>query len=70
MDDYEMMDYESMDYGIEEYDKRPYYRTRRGSYFPVYGRRDRVGRIERGIVPFIKLLAGITIFLVIVGMIG
>lgn len=65
-----MEDYEMMDYGIEEYDKEPYYRNRRGDYRIVYGRRDRVGRIERGIVPFIKLLAGITIFLVIVGMIG
>lgn len=67
MEDFD--NYESMDYGIEEYDKRPYYRTRWGSYFPVYKTRDRVGRIERGISPFIKLLAGITAFLVLVGMI-
>lgn len=68
MEDYN--DYESMDYGIEEYDKRPYYRTRGGSYFPVYGRRDPAGRIVRGIGPLIKLIAGITVFLVLVGMIG
>lgn len=66
----EDFDYESMDYGIEEYDKRPYYRTRRGSYLPVYGRRDPAGRIVRGIGPLIKLIAGITVFLVLVGMIG
>lgn len=70
MEDYEMMDYESMDYGIEEYDKEPYYRNRRGDYRIVYGRRDRVGRIERGIVPFFKFLAAIVIFLTLVGMIG
>lgn len=68
MEDYNS--YESMDYGIEEYDKRPYYRDRRGSYFQVYRMRDRVGHIERGIGPFIKLVAGITVFLVLVGMIG
>lgn len=65
-----MEDYEMMDYGIEEYDKRPCYRTKRGDYFPVYRMRDRVGRIERGIGPFIKLVIGITVFLVLVGMIG
>lgn len=70
MEDYEMMNYESMDYGIEEYDKEPYYRNRRGDYRIVYGKRDRVGRIARGIGPFIKLMIGITVFLVLVGMIG
>lgn len=68
MEDYN--DYEAMDYGIEEYDKQPYYRNKRGDYRIVYGRRDRVGRIARGIGPFIKLLAGLTVFLVLVGMIG
>lgn len=62
--------YESMDYGIEEYDKQPYYRNRKGSYRIVYGRRDRIGRIERGIVPFIKLTIGLTIFLVLAEMIA
>lgn len=66
----EDFDYESMDYGIEEYDKQPYYRNRRGEYRYVYGRRDHVGRIVRGIGPLIKLIAGITVFLVLVGMIG
>lgn len=56
------------DFGIKKYDKGPYYRTKWGAYSPVYRTRDRIGRIERGIGPFIKLLAGITIFLVIVGM--
>ena len=68
MEDYNS--YESMDYGIEEYDKRPCYRNRRGSYFPVYRMRDHVGRIERGIGPFIKFSAAIVIFLTLVGMIG
>lgn len=61
--------YESMDYGIEEYDKRPCYRTRRGSYLPVYRVKGRVERIPRGIGPFIKFLAGITIFLVVIEMV-
>lgn len=65
-----MEDYEMMDYGIEEYDKEPYYRNRKGSYRIVYGRRDRVGHIERGIVPFFKLLAVIVVFLTLVGMIS
>lgn len=65
-----MDDYEMMDYGIEEYDKRPCYRNKRGSYFPVYRMRGHVGRIERGIGPFIKLVIGITVFLVLVGMIA
>lgn len=67
MEDYN--DYESMDYGIEEYDKEPYYRNRRGDYRIVYGRRDRVGHIARGIGPFIKLVAGIVIFLVLAEMV-
>lgn len=65
-----MEDFESMDYGIEEYDKQPYYRNRRGDYRIVYGRRDRIGRIERGIVPFTKLVIGVVVFLTVVGMIG
>lgn len=64
-----MDDYESMDYGIEEYDKRPYYRNRRGDYRPVYGRRDPAGRIVRGIGPFIKLVVAVVAFLVIAEMI-
>ena len=65
-----MEDYESMDYGIEEYDKEPYYRNRRGEYRYVYGSRNRGVRIVRGIGPFVKFSAGIVIFLTIVGMIG
>ena len=65
-----MEDFESMDYGIEEYDKQPYYRNRKGSYRIVYGRRDRIGRIERGIGPFFKLLAVIVVFLVLAEMIA
>ena len=68
MEDYN--DYESMDYGIEEYDKEPYYRDRSGGYRIVYGKRNRAVRIARGIGPFLKLVAGITVFLVLVGMIG
>lgn len=65
-----MEDYEMMDYGIEEYDKEPYYRNRRGDYRIVYGKRNRAVRIARGIGPFIKLVAGIVVFLVLVGMIA
>lgn len=68
MEDYNS--YESMDYGIEEYDKEPYYRNRRGDYRIVYGRRNRAVRIARGIGPFVKLVVGITVFLVLVGMIA